>query len=349
MFKKKFRNSFLIAVMILISISNNITAYGKVLSIDARAAIAMDVKSKRVLYEKNSVSLIPMASTTKIMTSLVALTYGNLDQEITISKKAAAIRGSTVNYMAGEKVTLRELLYGLMLRSGNDAAIAIAEGIAGDVDSFLVLMNEYANLIGATNSHFESPHGLDSNQHYTTTYDLAIITSKAMENRTFREIVGCRSIEKGASGFTRGYSNINKILFLHGDATGVKTGYTGQAGKCLVSSFNYDGNDIVVIVLNCNPRWGETLKIYNHVKDNYEYKKLCSKEDDIAIINTKKSKYKLFLEEDMILPIKRNANFALNVVKPKYVKKDTGYYGRIEVIEEGKMIFNKELLKEKID
>ena len=247
--------------------------------VSARNAIALDSKTKQVLFEQNADEIVPMASTTKILTALVAITHGDLDREVTISKNAASIRGSKVGYVAGEKIRLRELLYGLMYKSGNDAAIAIAEDIGGSVEGFAKIMNDYAISLGLINSHFESPHGLDSAKHYTCAYDLALLTTKAMESELFCQICGTKSITRDASNFTRDYNNINKILYKIPEANGVKTGYTGQAGKCLVSSVKHEGRNIIIVVLNCSDRWNVTEKIYKYVTDNY-----CFKNDNIKDI-----------------------------------------------------------------
>ena len=249
------------------------------IKVSARNAIALDSKTKQVLFEQNADEIVPMASTTKILTALVAITHGDLDREVTISKNAASIRGSKVGYVAGEKIRLRELLYGLMYKSGNDAAIAIAEDIGGSVEGFAKIMNDYAISLGLINSHFESPHGLDSPKHYTCAYDLALLTTKAMENELFCQICGTKSITRDASNFTRDYNNINKILYKIPEANGVKTGYTGQAGKCLVSSVKHEGRNIIIVVLNCSDRWNVTEKIYKYVTDNY-----CFKNDNIKDI-----------------------------------------------------------------
>ncbi|WP_297712914.1 D-alanyl-D-alanine carboxypeptidase family protein [Clostridium sp.] len=242
------------------------------IKVSARNAIALDSKTKQVLFEQNADEIVPMASTTKILTALVAITHGDLDREVTISKNAASIRGSKVGYVAGEKIRLRELLYGLMYKSGNDAAIAIAEDIGGSVEGFAKIMNDYAISLGLINSHFESPHGLDSAKHYTCAYDLALLTTKAMESELFCQICGTKSITMDTSNFTRDYNNINKILYKIPEANGVKTGYTGQAGKCLVSSVKHEGRNIIIVVLNCSDRWNVTENIYKYVVDNYSFK-----------------------------------------------------------------------------
>ena len=240
--------------------------------VSARNAIALDSKTKQVLFEQNATEIVPMASTTKILTALVAISHGDLDREVTISKKAASIRGSKVGYIPGEKIRLLELLYGLMYKSGNDAAIAIAEDIGGSIEGFAKIMNDYAISLGLINSHFESPHGLDSPKHYTCAYDLALLTAKAMENELFCQICGTKSITKDTYNFTRDYNNINKILYKIPEANGVKTGYTGKAGKCLVSSIKHEGRNIIIVVLNCSDRWNVTEKIYKYVSDNYCFK-----------------------------------------------------------------------------
>lgn len=239
--------------------------------VNARCAIALDKETYEVLYEQNAYEIVPMASTTKILTSLIAIEQDDLSVPVTISKKAASIRGSKVGYKENEVITLKELIFGLMFKSGNDAAIAIAEHIGGSVEGFADIMNHYARGIGILDSHFESPHGLDSNGHYSSAYDLAILTAKGMDYDLFREVVGSKSISKEKYNFTRDYNNINKILWKIPGANGVKTGYTGQAGKCLVSSVNKNGKDIIIVVLNCPDRWNVTDKIYQHVQETVAF------------------------------------------------------------------------------
>lgn len=242
------------------------------LKVDARCAIAIDGETNQILFAQNAFEIVPMASTTKIMTALIAINYGDLDREVVISKNAASIRGSKVGYSEGENIKMKELIFGLMFKSGNDAAIAIAEDIGGSIEGFSKIMNDFANSLGIMCSNYESPHGLDSQKHYSSAYDLAILASKAMKNELFREICGSKTITKETYGFTRDYQNINKILWKIPNANGVKTGYTGQAGKCLVTSVNHEGKDIIIVVLNCADRWNQTEKIYNHVCSKYIFK-----------------------------------------------------------------------------
>jgi serine-type D-Ala-D-Ala carboxypeptidase (penicillin-binding protein 5/6) len=317
------------------------------LYINARSAIAIDAKTKIVLYEKNANDTIPIASTTKIITSLVALKYANLDKIVEISSRAANIHGSTVGYKKGETVTMKELLYGLMLRSGNDAAIAIAEGTSGNVEQFVQLMNEYANEIGILNTHFESPHGLDSTYHYSTAYDLALATAKAKENPIFNDIVSSLDIDAKTYNFTRSYHNINKILLLLPNANGVKTGSTGKAGKCLVTSANVKGHDVISVVLNCNSRWGETSKIFKYVNEKYEYKQIFSKGEEIDKAVFKNGLVKLISNEDIIIPYKINSNYSIKIQKPSklYFNVVKGQsFGTLQIYDGDILIYSKKLI-----
>ncbi|WP_139904296.1 D-alanyl-D-alanine carboxypeptidase family protein [Clostridium thermarum] len=326
--------------------------------IEARNAIAIDAKTNRVLYEKNAHILTPMASTTKIVTALVALKYGDLNKKVTISAKAANIRGSVVGYKKGEEISLRELIYGLMLRSGNDAAIAIAEGISGSVEQFVQLMNEYATEIGLVDTHFESPHGLDSSMHYTTAYDLALATAKAKEIKEFNEIVSVKDVDAAAKGFSRGYHNINKILWQIPEANGVKTGYTGQAGKCLVTSVNKGGSDIIIVVINCPQRWRETKKINEFISKTYDFKLVIKKGEivkSLCILPTKKTT-NLVAKEDIRIPIKKGSAMDVQIKTPKDIEapiyKDEKV-GTINIYEDNDLIYTSplctenEVLKEK--
>lgn len=299
------------------------------LKVDARNAIAIDATNNQVLWNQNGYEIVPMASTTKILTALIAINYGDLDRKVTISKNASSIRGSTVGYVSGEEITVRELLFGLMFKSGNDAAIAIAEDIGGSIEGFSNIMNDYAKSIGIIDSHFESPHGLDSQKHYSSAYDLAILTSKAMEYDVFKECVGEKVINKDKYNFTRDYQNINKILYRIPGANGVKTGYTGGAGKCLVSSINYNGRNIIIVVLNCFDRWNVTEKIYNYViKSNNFIEK-----SNIEILDEEKvaGLGKIINEEDVTYGYKESDIVEVEVFNPKIDIEAGDILGKISI------------------
>jgi D-alanyl-D-alanine carboxypeptidase (penicillin-binding protein 5/6) len=349
--KKKFKKLLSLSLILFFLFTYLVqSVYAEDVYINAISAIALDCDSKIVLYEKNAYTPIEIASTTKIITALVAIKCGDLSKKVMVSEKASSIRGSEIGLKKGEEITIKELLYGLMLRSGNDAAIAIAEGVSGSVDEFLKLMNEYALEIGLLNSNFESPHGLDSNNHYSTAYDLALVTAKAKEIKLFNDIVGSKDINAKDYNFTRSYHNINKILWLLPNSTGVKTGYTGKAGKCLVTSVKIENRDVIIITLNCTPRWKETEKISKYVEKNYEYKKIINKDDILEHLNVKNGEgnVEIISKRDIIIPIKKGQDIEVKIKKPLYeVTAPIGEgekIGRVEVYANDKLVFTEALV-----
>ena len=324
--------------------------YAEDIYINAISAIAVDADSKLVLYEKNAYTPIEIASTTKIITALVAIKCGDLNKKIIVSEKAASVRGSEIGLKKGEEISLKELLYGLMLRSGNDAAIAIAEGISGSVDEYLKLMNEYALEIGLLNSNFESPHGLDSTNHYSTAYDLALVTAKAKQIKLFNDIVSSKDINAKDYNFNRSYHNINKILYLLPNSTGVKTGFTGKAGKCLVTSVKIHNKEVIIITLNCTPRWKETEKITKYVEKNYQYKKIINKNDILENLKIKNgiNNVEIVSKRDVIIPVKNDQNIQVKIKKPLYEVyapvHEGDKVGRVDVYVDKKRLFTEALV-----
>ncbi|BDG59446.1 D-alanyl-D-alanine carboxypeptidase family protein [Caldinitratiruptor microaerophilus] len=233
----------------------------------AAAAILMDWETGQVLYEKNATQKRPPASTTKVLTAILALERARLDDVVTISSRAARVPGSSMYVRAGETYTLQELLYGLLLHSGNDAAVAIAEHVAGSVEAFAQLMNEKARAIGARSSHFLNPHGLHQPGHYSTAYDLALITRYALENPVFAEIVRQRHAEILVGEETRALRNTNRLLWMYEGADGVKTGTTSAAGACLIASATQSDPDsflpqkLVTVVLDADGRWRDSIRL----------------------------------------------------------------------------------------
>ena len=227
------------------------TTEPKILS---RHCIVMDRKTGTVLYEKDAYTKTAMASTTKILTAIVALENSSLQDEVTISKKAAGTGGSTLGITSNTKMTMESLLYGLLLRSGNDCAVAIAEYIGQNLDRFADLMNKKAEEIGLVNSHFVTPHGLDSDEHYTTAYDMAILTQYALQNEIFAQIVNTKQINIMAGNYSRHLNNTHELLGNVSGVYGVKTGFTGNAGRCLVTAVKRDNLDIIIVVLGADTK-----------------------------------------------------------------------------------------------
>ena len=225
-------------------------------SVSAYAAVLYEPVSGTVLFEKNSREVLPVASTTKIMTALVALENGDCDKKISVSPKACGIEGSCIYLTAGEKLTLEDLLYALMLESANDAAAAIAYEISGGIDEFAALMNKKAVELGLSDTHFTNPHGLDNEAHYTTASDLAKLTAHAMKNDRFRKIVSTYKYQIPMNGDgVRVLLNHNKLLKLSQDVIGVKTGFTKRSGRCLVSAAERDGVAVIAVTLNAPDDW----------------------------------------------------------------------------------------------
>ena len=247
-------------------------AEGNLSPTSAKAMCVMEMSSGRVLDEKNGDTLLPMASTTKIMTALTAIeNCANLDEMFEISPKAVGISGTSIYLREGENLSVHQLLYGLMLVSGNDASVAIAERVGGSTNKFVDMMNRTARKIGAFNTHFDNPHGLDSKTHYTTAKDLALITSYALKNPTFKEIVTTKHTKiTSLEGKTRYLRNKNKLLFSLDGCIGVKTGFTDDAGRCLVSACENDTMGVVCVVLNCGPMFEESRTILETALEKYQ-------------------------------------------------------------------------------
>ncbi|WP_434644157.1 D-alanyl-D-alanine carboxypeptidase [Thermoanaerobacterium thermosaccharolyticum] len=302
--------------------------------IASKAAIVMDQKSGRVLYEKNINEKLPMASTTKIMTLLLALEYGNLNDIVTVSKRAASVGGSSIWLAPGEKLSLIDLLYGLMLNSGNDAATAIAEHIGGSVEKFAEMMNKKAKDIGAYNTNFVTPSGLDIgiNDHYTTAYDLALITRYAFNNYSkFAEIVSTKekTIPWSGRDYDRYLRNKNKMLWQYEGGDGVKTGFTNKAGRCLVASATRDGHRLISVVLNSGPMWEDSQKILDYSFEKYKPLKIVSKCQvlkTISVINGKEKYLPLQYNDDFTLPVSKEEilNIKVEYNIPKSIKAPIG-------------------------
>ena len=237
----------------------------------ARAACIMEKETGRVLFEHNMHARLPMASTTKVMTALLALELGDMDAKVTCSEHAFGVSGTSIYLSLGETLTLSDMLLGLMLSSGNDAAVAISEHIGGTTDAFVAMMNARAKIIGAVNTHFANPHGLPDDNHYTTAYDLALIAREAMENEAFRALVSTSyaTIPWAGRAYGRQLHNKNRLLTDYPGATGIKTGYTSKAGRCLVFGAARDGMELVGVVLGCGDWFDEAERLMDACFETY--------------------------------------------------------------------------------
>ncbi len=265
---------FLFILIFLLNFNITFASEENLLNLNAHSCVVLDRTSKKILFGKNEYNKVKMASTTKIMTATIILENCDLNQTVTISKKAAGTGGSRLGLKTGDKITIRDLLYGLLLVSGNDAAVALAESCSGSVPDFANLMNNKAKELGLNNTHFETPHGLDSDNHYTTAYELALLADYALNNSTFKNIVGTKSYTITINGYPKNLTNTNELLGNLSGVYGIKTGFTNGANRCLVTACKRGDMDIICVVLGCdtkNFRSSDSTKLINYAFDNFQY------------------------------------------------------------------------------
>lgn len=240
--------------------------------VSAVAAVLIDAKSGAVLFEKDSARRLPMASTTKIMTAKIILEKMELGETVTVPKEATLVEGSSMYLRENEQITVETLLYGLLLESGNDAAHTLAVACSGSVEAFAELMNEEAEKMGLSSTSFANPHGLTAENHFTTAYELAYITSEAMKNEKFREIISTQKMTAPSldGKVTRYFSNHNKLLRRYDGAFGVKTGYTKAAGRCLVSAAERDGETYIAVTLNDGNDWNDHTSLLDYAFKSFD-------------------------------------------------------------------------------
>ncbi|HHX22865.1 MAG: D-alanyl-D-alanine carboxypeptidase family protein [Tepidanaerobacteraceae bacterium] len=342
---------FILSLLLCFTLWNvEIKAEVNDLPVNAKAYVLIDPISGRILLEKNSEEKRAMASTTKIMTAILALEKGDLSSIVEISSKASSVGGSSFNLQAKEYLQLNSLLYGLLLPSGNDAAIAIAEHIAGTENDFVQIMNKKAVELGALDTHFNNPHGLDDPDHYTTAKDLALITRYALGCSKFREIVQTKNIQINDGKLPRHIYSTNRLLWEYKGCNGVKTGYTGQAGRCLVASAVNNNFQLISVVLGSNNHFNDSRTILDYGFDNYKLRTVIDKDNykfPIKVRNGFCDEICLIVEESVKLPFKDNESFLLTPVVPKEVKAPVfkgEQIGQIEIIINNKNVYSKALI-----
>lgn len=246
-------------------------------ALSASSAVLYEVNSDAFLYARADHTRRPIASTTKIMTALVALENAPLDRIVTVPASAVGVEGSSLYLKKGERLTVEQLLYGLLLQSANDAAVALAVTVSGSVDAFADLMNRRAESLGLTDTHFTNPHGLDNPEHYSSAYDLAMIAAEAMQNDTFRKIVGTKkyTLPSPDGKGVRVLVNHNKLLRLSPDAVGIKTGFTKKSGRCLVSAAEREGILLIAVTLNASDDWNDHQALFRYGFDSVEVRTLA--------------------------------------------------------------------------
>lgn len=298
--------------------------------LNSRIAIAYDRKSGNVIWGKNENKRTAMASTTKIMTAIILIENVDLNKMVTVSAKAAGTGGSRLGLKRNDKISLRDLLYGLMLKSGNDSAVAIAEEVGGSIEGFAEMMNSKAAELGLENTHFVTPHGLDNSEHYTTAFELAKLADYALKNEMFAKVVGTKNYTVTINGYPKNISNTNELLGYLNGVYGVKTGFTNNAGRCLVTSVNRNNFDIITVVLQADTkkfRTTDSIKLIEYVYENYELlniKKIVDEEfakwceinlGRITINKCKDNNLKLYVSnlKNDVIPVKKTDKDCVNI------------------------------------
>ncbi len=301
---------------------------------DAKAEIVMEVTSGKMLHEANADKKLPMASTTKIMTAIIIIEDCNLDEVITVPNEAVGVEGSSVYLKRGEEISIKDLLYGLMLRSGNDCAAALAIRHSGSIVKFADCMNEKAKKIGVKNTHFCNPSGLPDDNHYTTARDLCTIACYAMKNVEFKKIVGTTDYV----GQFRSYTNKNKMLYNYEGATGVKTGYTVKAGRCLVSSAIKNGFEAVCVVLNCPDMYERSGELLDECFSKYKRVKI----DKNKVFMCGIVPCKLLKTEELIVKNDGDYRFEVEDLSKSNVSENQ-FKGILRIYDKNDLIFKEKL------
>ncbi|PLR76362.1 D-alanyl-D-alanine carboxypeptidase [Bacillus sp. V3-13] len=324
-------------------------------SISARSAILIEQESGRVLYEKDAHTVRRIASITKIMTAVLAIESGKMDEKVKVSGKAVHTEGSKIYLQPGEKIKLEDLVYGLMLRSGNDAAVAIAEHVGGSLDGFVFLMNEKAKEIGMTNTHFENPHGLDDHEkHYSTAYDMALLTRYAMMNDTYKEISATKvhRAPNPNERWDRVWRNKNRMLTqLYEYSTGGKTGYTKRAKRTLVSTAEKDGMNLIAVTLNAPDDWNDHIQLFETAFKDYTLVEVLP-EGYIEEIKEPFYKGKTYLDHAFKYPVKEEEKKLFQIkykmAKPQWDEQEApDIVGKAVIYLDGKIISSEPVFYEK--
>lgn len=316
-------------------------------AISASGGVLMDVETGRILASKNAHTRLPMASTTKIMTALLAIENSELSAIVKVPAEAYGVEGSSMYLNAGEKISMQDLLYGLMLTSGNDAAITIANYIGGSVEDFADMMNKRAAELGCVNTNFVTPNGLHDENHYTSAYDLALISAFAMKNEIFNKIVITQYYTTKTGDVTRSLKNKNKILWNYEGGNGIKTGFTKAAGRCLAFSAEQNGHTIVGVVLNAPDMWNAADAMLDYGFDEYTWERFVSGGEvvtNISVTRGMKNSLEIVAKEDIIIPLRKNEGkdtVKLKIVCPNVIEapvREGQVVGRIEAHVDGRVI-----------
>lgn len=318
----------------------------------AKSMVVIEKNSGRILYSKNENERLPMASLTKIITAFFVLEHcKNIDEIVEIQKNSVGIEGTSIGLKEGEHLSVRELLYGLMLRSGNDSAVALATKISGSVEAFIEEVNLWLIDLGFKNTQIKNPHGLHHDEHYTTAYELAKITALALDNSLFQEIVSTKEKEISnelQTKTSRKLKNKNRFLKEYEFANGVKTGFTRKAGRCFVGSATKNDMQVICVLLNCVPMFEECEAFIDKAFSEYKQTEILSKEECLGVVNVlnaKEESVNVRLNKDFYYPLKEGE---FNFIKAQFKQKDDliaplkegEELGAIEISFQNQLIFS---------
>jgi len=349
---KKYILLLFIMIISCVTVLGDETAAPKV---DAQGAILIDAKTGRVLWGKNENEELAMASTTKIMTAIVTLENADLSELVTVSRRAAGAPEVKMFLTTGEKIRLEYLLYALMLQSSNDAAVAIAEHISGTVEDFCKLMTEKAHEIGAVNTIFETPNGLDLGNHHSTAHDMSLITKYSLENSEFIKLINTPSITATSDKRTYSITNKNRLLREFEGANGVKTGFTGKAGHCFVGAAKRNDMQLISVVLASGwgnkgkeQKWVDTKQLLNYGFNNYKYENIVDEgavSQPVDIDRSKTKSVETYFSEGLMLPLRKDEiqNIEIKIELPKSKLAPVEEH---EKIGTAKIFLGEQLLKE---
>lgn len=308
MFKKIMISTIICILTFALSISVN------ALDLSAKSSALIEADSNEVVYENNAHDKLPMASTTKIMTSLIVLEYGMPNLQVKTTDDMLRVEGTSIGLKSDDTITLKNLVYGMLLESGNDAANVSACSVGKSCKDFSVLMNNRAEQIGMNDTHFVTPSGLDAKEHYSTAYDMALLGAQAIKNPEFREICSTESkrVSFGNPPCMRTFSNHNLLLKKYPYSFGIKTGFTKKSGRCLVSAAEKDGVVLVAVTLNAGDDWNDHIKMYDYGFSQYECINLDSNLNNIYLnvvgSKTKKVKIKMLSQPKATVNVNRSGN-----------------------------------------
>lgn len=315
----------------------------------AKAAVVINADTGEVIYSQNAEEKLPMASTTKIMTALLLCEKGDMEKEITVTDQMVRVEGTSMGLLAGDKVSYKALLYGMLLASGNDAANVTAYALGGTIDGFVKMMNDKAVELGLSNTHFETPSGLDGDEHYTTALDLANLARVCMENELFCEAASSKSatLEYGNPPYRRTLTNHNKLLKTFEGAVGVKTGFTKKAGRCLVSCAERDGKRVIAVTLKDPNDWADHTELLNYGLDSIKTAQIIpeTKEYTVPVISSGGESLRVEIEDFSVNTLDTNGfSYKINLPEFLYAPIKKGEtVGSVTYYKNGEEIHKKEI------